>query len=119
MLMRPHAGIDVEPIVADHLGGGHEFAFFRRKLAVGHRRQPDIGVEPDLMAGMAGEHGPAARLRHVADEESAPADFFGFFGEAFEESDQLGMSPVAIARQPHDLPGRAVDRQREGAGEAT
>ena len=30
----------------------------------------------------------------------------------------LGMAPVAVARQPHHLPGRAVDRQRHAAGEA-
>ena len=30
----------------------------------------------------------------------------------------LRMSPIAVARQPHHLPGRAVDRQRYGAGEA-
>ena len=28
------------------------------------------------------------------------------------------MAPVAVARQPHHLPGRAVDRQRHAAGEA-
>jgi hypothetical protein len=28
------------------------------------------------------------------------------------------MAPVAVARQPHDLPGRAVNGQRLGAGEA-
>ena len=30
---------------------------------------------------------------------------------------ELRMAPVAIARQPHHLPGLAVDRQRDGAGE--
>jgi hypothetical protein len=28
------------------------------------------------------------------------------------------MAPVAVAREPHHLPGGAVDRQRLGAGEA-
>jgi hypothetical protein len=49
------------------------FALLARELAVGHRREPDVGVEPDLMAGMAGAHRAAARLRHVADQETAPA----------------------------------------------
>ena len=30
----------------------------------------------------------------------------------------LGVAPIAVARQPHDLPGRAGDRQRHRAGEA-
>src|SRR5689334_16945816 len=29
------------------------------------------------------------------------------------------MAPVAVAREPHDLPGRTVDRQLLGAGDAT
>ena len=43
------------------------------KRAVRHRRQPDVGVEPDLVRGMAGQHRPAARLRDVADQQARPA----------------------------------------------
>ena len=45
----------------------------RQSAAVRHRRQPDVGVEADLMRGVAGQHRPAARLRDVADEEARPA----------------------------------------------
>ena len=44
-------------------------------------------------------------LRHLADKP-------------LQERDQVGMAPVAVARQPHHLPGLAVDRQRLAAGEA-
>ena len=53
-----------------------------RELAVGHRREPDVGVEADLMAGVAGEHRAAARLRHVADQEPAPAELRRLVGTA-------------------------------------
>ena len=39
---------------------------------VGHRRQPDVGVEADLVRGVAGQHRAAARLRNVADENAGP-----------------------------------------------
>ena len=45
--------------------------------------------------------------------------FLAFSAEPLEEGDQFWMAPIAVARQPHDLPGRAVDRQRHGAGETT
>ena len=48
---------------------------------------------------------------------SGPADRRRLVGEALEELDQVRMAPVAVARQPHHLPGRAVDRQRHAAGE--
>jgi len=45
---------------------------------------------------------------------------FGHLGaEAFEETDELGMAPrVAVARQPHHLPGGAVDGNALAPGEA-
>ena len=111
-------GIDVEPVVSHRHGGRHEFALFARKLAIGHRREPDVGIEPDLMAGVAGQHRAAARLRHVADQKAVPSDLLGLVRQSLEKCDQLRMAPIAIARQPHDLPGRAVDRQRDGARKA-
>ena len=112
------SGSDVLPVVGDDVGGRHLLALLAGQLAVRHRRQPDVGVETDLMAPVAGDHRAAARLRHVADQQAGPADRRRFVGEAFEELDQLGMAPVAVARQPHHLPGRPVDRQRLAAGEA-
>jgi len=36
--------------------------------------------------------------------------------QVFEEMNELGVAPVSVARQPHDLPSRAVDGQRFGTG---
>src|SRR4029079_5385866 len=60
-----------------------------------------------------------AGLRHVADQEPGPAGFRRLAGQALQKIDQLGMSPVAIAREPHHLPRAAVDRQRRRSGKAT
>ena len=90
----------------------------RREFARRHRGEPDVGVESDLMRGVAGEHRPAARLRHVADEQARPARGLRRpRREALQKSDELRMAPVAVARQAHDLPVRPVDRQLLAAGE--
>ena len=85
----------------------------RRERVVGHRGQPDVGVEADLMGGVAGQHRAAARLGDVADQNAVP-DALGLrlAREALEEGDHRRISPHAVARQAHDLPGFAVDRQR-------
>ena len=85
----------------------------------GHRIVPDVDVEADLVAGMAGRHRAAARLRHVADEEARPAVLvMGIVGELLEEGNQLRHPPVAVAREAHDLPVWPVDRQLHAAGKA-
>ena len=66
--VRPHFRIDVEPIRRDHIDGAVDLALLAAEHVVGHRREPDVGVEPDLVAGVTGDHGAAARLRHVADQ---------------------------------------------------
>ena len=114
---RPHLRVDVQAILGDDHGRRHFFPLLPRQFAVGHLREPDVGVEADLMAGMAGEHRAAARLRHVAHEQPVPAGLRRLRGEPLEELHQVGMAPVAVAREPHHLPGRAVDRQRHGARE--
>jgi hypothetical protein len=42
------------------------------QLSRRHRREPDVGVEPDLVARVTGDHRTAAPLRHVADQEAGP-----------------------------------------------
>jgi hypothetical protein len=77
---RPHLGVDVLSVLGNNHGGHHLFPFLPGKLAVGHGCEPDIGVEPDLMAGVAIAHGAPPRLRHVADEEPVPAGLRGLVG---------------------------------------
>ncbi len=87
------------------------------EFPIGHRGQPDVGIEPDLVAGVSGQHRTTARLRHVADHQPRPAELRALGGQALQHVHQVWVSPVSIARQPHHLPGLAVDRQRLGAGE--
>ena len=51
------------------------------------------------MAGVHGEQRAAARLRHVADEEPAPAISRRLLGQLFDELDQRRVAPVAVARE--------------------
>ena len=129
--MRSTCGSEAAALMTAKWPGVHTFGSTSRRLSattmvadissrsarvssrVRHRRQPDVGVEADLMARMAGDHRAAARLRHVADQEAGPVrSWRPWRPSRLEESDQVRMAPVAVARQPHHLPGRAVDRQR-------
>src|SRR5258708_8273792 len=73
MARRENLRIDVEPVGAHHHDGGHLLALLARQQMFRHRRQPDIGIEPDLMAGVAAKRRTAARLPDVADQYSRPA----------------------------------------------
>src|SRR6266849_8565944 len=73
MARGPGARIDVEPVGTHHHDRGRFLALFARQSPVRHRRQPDIGVEAYLVAGVPGQHRTAARLRHVADQYPRPA----------------------------------------------
>src|SRR5215203_4310053 len=86
--------VDVHAIGGNHHGRRHLLALAPGELAIGHRREPDVSVEANLMAGVAGEHRAAARLRQVADEEPAPADLGSLVGKPFEELHQVRMAPV-------------------------
>ncbi len=68
------------------------------------------------MAQMPERQRAAARLRHVADQNAFPTGRLGGGRREFlQEFDQFRMAPVAIARQPHHLPVRPVDRQLDAA----
>ncbi len=103
----------------DDGNGRHLFALFAGQHAVGHGSEPDVGVEADLMAGMAGEHRAAARLGKVADQQARPAVLRpGFDRQAFDEFDEIRVAPVAVAAEAHGLPGRTGFGQFDAAGEA-
>ena len=64
-------------------------------------------------------HGSAARHGKIADEKAGPAVLLlRILGETLDIADQRRMSPIAVAREPHDLPGGAVHRQRLASGKA-
>ena len=65
---RPDRRIDIAAVGRHHIDRGHLLALDPLEFAVRHRRQPNIGIEADLMAGVTGDYRPAARLRHVADQ---------------------------------------------------
>ena len=118
MARRPQFRIDVAPAVGDDHGRGHLLALGAGKLPRRHRGEPDVGIEADLVARMAPHHRAAARLRHVADEETGQVPVSRPGAEPFQETDEVRMPPVAVAGEPHHLPGRAVDRQCRRAGNA-
>src|SRR5205085_8832308 len=61
------------------------------------------------MAGVAGERRAAAWLADVADQYSGPAGILVRLDrQPLQQRDHVGVAPVAVARQPHHLPGVAV-----------
>src|ERR1700730_2448843 len=118
MSVGPQFRINIPQIGRDHIGARAKLALLAALGMVWHRRKPNIDVEADLMAGVLGKHLPAARLRHVANQKTVPANLFCVRGKPFDEANELWITPVAVTRRPHDLPGRTSGRQRHGAGEA-
>ena len=115
---RPGRRVDVVAVGGHDIGGGHVVALAGGKSPVGHRGEPDIGVEPDLMRGVAGQHRAAARLPHIADQQSRPPDRRGGGGKALQKPDQHRIAPGPVARRPHHLPVGAIGRQFSAAGKA-
>src|SRR5215470_17959201 len=82
---------------------------------IGHRHKPDVDIQSDLVALMSERKRTATGLRHIADQNSLPACSLGRErGETFEELHQRRVTPIAITRQPHDLPRRS-DRRKFNA----
>src|SRR5262249_39704425 len=93
MLVGPHFRIDVEHIRRDNIGGRAELALLATLHVVWHRREPNIGVQADLMASVLGEHRSAARLRHVANQKAVPADLFCVLIKPFLEANEVRVAP--------------------------
>src|SRR6516164_7421627 len=53
VLLCPCIRIDIEPVLPHNHCGGHFLAILPRQQMIRHRRQPDVGIKTDLVAGMA------------------------------------------------------------------
>ena len=91
------ARIDVGAVGAHHHRRVGELALLLRHAVVGHRPEPDVGVDARLVRGVATEHGAAARLCHVADEDAGIARGLPHArGEPLYEGDELRVAVEAV-----------------------
>src|SRR5262249_36866529 len=81
----------------DHVTGRAELALLAALHVVRHRGETNIDVEADLVAGMARERRPAARLRHVADQETVPADLFAFLANRSMKRTRCGLPQLRLS----------------------
>lgn len=115
---RPAGGVHRRFVGQDE-GGDRQFLPLRSRYAgLGAKVEPDIGVQPGLMAGMAPGQGAAAGLRQIADPEVGQARQARLAGDMGDERDGGGMPPVTVAAGPDGLPARPFRRQGDGAGDA-
>src|SRR5262245_30405317 len=68
------------------------------------------------MAGMSGKHRTSARLGHIADQNTRPADRTRVSRELLQIGNEAWMPPVTVARETHHLPIPSVHRKGHCAG---
>ncbi len=68
--------------------------------------QPNIGIQPNLMAGMSEGQGTASGLAEIANPEIGQAGTSRTACELTNRGDQHRVAPVAVPREPHGLPAR-------------
>ena len=88
------------------------FPFCLRQVKAARRQHPDIGIQPDLVAGMARGHRSPAWLADVADVKPGPANLLRRDAQLRQEGDHFGLAEVATPAETHHLPARA--RVRHG-----
>ena len=96
MILRPDLRIDVHPVVGDDLGRRHFLALLARQFAVRHRCQPDVGVEPDLMAPCPVIIGPPRGCAMSPTRKPRPADRRRLLGKPLQELDQPGWPQLRL-----------------------
>src|SRR5262245_59074610 len=111
--------IDVLLVRSDDTGCRYFLPLLARELAWWHRGEPDVGIEADLMAIMIGQHRSTPRLREITHQQSGPADLGTLLRQALKQADEIRVTPHAVAREPHHLPGPPLDRQCHRTGEAS
>src|SRR5690606_15703773 len=115
---RPAIIVNVERVLAQHGGRTILFALLHRHPLGGHRREPDVRIKPDLVRSMARQHRATARLRDVADQKPRPTVLGRITRELLEQSDQVRVSPAAIAAEPHCLPVLPIWSDGDASGKA-
>src|SRR5258706_3922531 len=95
---RPDRRVDGKVVGPEHGSCREVIALLVAEPVARHRREPDVGIEPDLMTRVAGQHRAAARLGHIADQEARPAvELLGVACEPLYQADELWMAPIAVA----------------------
>src|SRR5215469_9762403 len=98
MLRCPGRWVNVPPTPRDNIFCRDAVPLGRAKPSIWHWRQPNIGIEPDLVRSVARQHRSAARLRDVTDEKPGPAGLAGqFLRQPFEKGYQYRVTPGSIA----------------------
>ncbi len=115
---RPYPFIHRQASCPDHGNGAHLFSLLGGEPSAGHRSEPDVSIEADLMGGVAGQHRTAARLRNVAEKKPRPAVGSRIARQFLNEPDHGRVAPAPVARQPHGLPRRPVRGDRDASGKA-
>ena len=111
MLLGEDAVVDAAVVRPHQRAQARILALRWRETRPGLAFEPDVGVEPDLMAGMARWRRTAARLADVADIERRLAGSPHLLGQSLDEVDGDGLSPIAIAADADRFVARSVERQ--------
>ena len=98
MRRRPGRRIDIYPVPCDNVCCRDAVPLRWAEPPIWHGRQPNIGIEPDLVLAVPGQHRSAARLRDITDQKSGPAGLARqFLRQPFEKGDQGRVAPGAVA----------------------
>ena len=116
VLRRPDFGLTCFQSSATRLMADICSRSFGVSVCLRHRHEPDIDVESGLMAHVVEGRGPPRGCAMSPTKMPfQPVALARARREFFQEAHQRRVAPVAVARQPHHLPVRAVDRQFDAA----
>jgi hypothetical protein len=82
----PLSTIDIFAVRGNQIDSDNLVALFLAQYTIGHWHEPNVDIQPDLVAFMSKRKRTAARLSHVANQNSVPTRRFGSQGsEPFQE----------------------------------
>ena len=99
------------PVFAFVLGQCSAFGLFRQQ-------EPDVDIQPGLVAAVSAQGRAAARLSHVADQQHAKVFGCGALPQGFDKMFQVGVAEITVPGKAHYLIARSVWRQFDGAAQA-